>query len=618
MTDEATVELAPEQTPIIQEGNLPNAPADNTAEIYQNEFGRLVAPSSQWQVWKENLKVSRHFGLFNSYGDANDEMSGGLMTRQAALFGFPGMREMGLDYQLTQEGKKKLSLEETKKILPYATEPMHEEIAMQLASDRAHVDSRRIYAARGGDMYGVTRFGMEIFRSLTEPSELLLMGATGGLSAAAGLSNSVRSVFMTNLVQNLAVEGAGYSELKREGEEVTPGGVAANSLAGAVLGTGLHFLIGHAKSKIEEMRAARITERGASPGGDQAPKSPHEPMPPTPPDVENIRVLTGIAQHESGQAINPGAVGDATVRVRRSGTPPGDNAIAHYEYTPLDDTADRHFFVSSAGGKSNALTGLGGAALELSDNGNFQNMWGDIAEVKLSKLNLVDIDQRASALPNVLDLIAKSVERRLNAMAERGDVIPLEGGKVSFPLEASIRDILENVKHTMPEALDHIRESLKESGIDGYKYVDTDVDGNPVHNGLVVFDDAKTEVVGHYDQNRDMVPTVPPEEVQSTLGSTDKTQTSPHYEPGVVDGDPIQIEGPTFTEDEIKLAEKLDTDIRAQAAEATKSVKQMMEASPESADHLQAALDQIEEEFQQDVKQSKLARLLGDCFNKGL
>lgn len=644
---EPGVELQPEQAPIIQENNLTVAPPDTSREIYQNEFGRLVAPTTGQQVRDENMHLARHFGLFNTWDERDSEQGGGggLISRQ--------IRYAQMNSELDKAGAKKLTLEETQKIYPAATEPMHQQYAEMLANQQRLVNGRREYAARGGDIWWITHFGQEAWRTLTEPSELALMAATGGVSKAFGVANTVRSVFFANLVQNLAVEGASYSELKAEGENPTVLGSLSNAVVGAGVGTGVHFGGQYLAKKL----AAKLKERAAKPAAPNekappppppppgekgpagpatpppppsdappslpkeahAPEIPMHPLPDVPHDIEMARFLTSIAQHEAGRNINPN-FGDDLIRARKLGVPVPGSTQEQHVFRPFTDGTDRHYFMSGAEGEAFSTTGLGGEhAADMLDNGHATNMNGQLAEMRLrEKANLIDIDQRGTELPNVLDVIGKRVLERLTAVMTPAEHAKLEG-KLLFPTEATLKDILENVKYQTPEALGDIASDLQKMGIDGYRYVTVDHEGTPVHNGMILFDKNKAEMVGHYDQNPDMIPKVTPEMVNEAIDNPNQSESSPFYEPGVTEKPPEKIDVPLeYDADPDAFNKSVSQDSRTQASEHERALKQMVEANPEIADEIAKETAAIDKEYDASKQRAKALGMLADCFGKEL
>lgn len=644
---ETGVELPPEEAPIIQESNLTTAPTDTTQDIYQNEFGRLVAPTNQQAVRDEHMFLSRHFGLFNSWDERDSDQGGGggLLGRQ---YKFADMNR-----ELDKAGAKKLTLQETQKIYPDAVEPMHEQYAMALANQKRLVEGRREYAARGGDVWWTTHLGQELFRAFTEPSELALMAATSGASTLAGVGNSVRAVFLSNLAQNLAVEAASYPELKNEGENPTLAGSLTNAAVGTTIGTGFHFGLQAVAQKIKaELKArrgdaapapadkapsekapAKPPEGGPPPPPDGSvdlgpqntpPVPPHDrptvlpkhPLPAVPPDVEMTRFLTAIAQHENWRAINPSGVGEDVLHARALGAPiPGSTKLQHV-YTPFTDGTDRHFFMSGADGEAFAASGLGGkVAFDGLDNGHATNMNGSLAEYRLrEKGNFIDLDQRGTALPNVLDVVSKHVLERLSGLMSPAEREKL-GTKLEFPVEATLKDILENVKYQTPDALDDIANDLSKMGIDGYHYTTVDAQGQPVHNGFVVFDEKKLDLVGQYDQNVDMIPKVDPAEVNAAVTNDNPYESSPFYEAGVTEAPAEKIPAPLdYAADPDAFNSAKSQELRTQGSEHERALKQAMEAAPETAGEIEKELAAIDKEFEESTKRAKAMKLLGDCL----
>ncbi len=609
-------------------------PTVDTKDIYANEFGKLVHPVG-FGLLSEDLAISREMSGFNFWGERR-----GVYGRN--------MDEIAIGQRLAKEGAVKLTLEETKQITPWATEPTYKEVAQAQAEQHRIMEGIRSY--RGSEpMIGL---GVGLLKMATEPGDIALGLATGA-AAAAGIAAlalpvagalGVSTVFLSNVAQDLAIQATTAPQLRREGEDITTEHMIGGALMSGVFGTaihyGTHFLFG-GKTKPGE-------------------RPPNQDVPHTPLDIEAERVLVGELQHESGKEINPN-FGEATVRIRRrADINMTQKGIGHYVYRPLTDTADRDFFVSGGPEHTNALTGYGGSTerriIEVSDNGNFQNNHGDMALLKVEKLNLVDIDQRATSVPAVLATITQAIKE--HATVDGKAVAPPPGkavalpigpklsltadGHLSFPMEASFRDILDSVKTHMPQVLDRIREALHSEGIDGYRYVGRDDGGNPVHNGMVLFDDAKTEIVGTYKQNPDMVPRIPPEEIKAAIEGADKKTSSPYYDPRFDEPQKL-LEGPTYMEPVDQFQEKARAEVKEQVAADEKSIKQTLAAmeremaklaqeqgfTPDGKKFVQGAVEahieevhaelaEIDKELAAAKKRAQLIRTLGDCVGRGL
>lgn len=627
--EDGTPEIAPSQQPGFNEQAWETAPPATDQEIYQKEAGPLIAPTTWGGVLRENLRVMRNQSPINSYEDSTDGMAGGVLLRQMAYYGLPGARHIGLDYQLTQEGKQKLSLEETQKILPSATEPMHEYIARAMADDKRILDGRKEYAARGGQLGFFGNLGLGLFAGITEPSNIPLAFLTGGGMAAARIKESLGSVFLSNTAQNLALEAATAPQLRREGEPITAQDIILNSIIGGAVGTGLHYL---GKGAVALLKGKRPTEPGgaatteAGPPPETPPTRPRPVSETIPPDIDQARLSAAFIQHEQGRAINPN-LGDDVIRVRRSGIPPSSASINHYIFEPFDPTADRSFFVAGNDNQKVALTGLGGAdrrVLEVSDNGNFQNMHGDMTEFKLSRMNLLDIDAKVAENPAFMETVRSAIDKRLTSPIETSSkeltqLREVVGGKaLGFPPDITIRDALEAIRKVLPEALDDIREAAKTSGIDGYHYVDLDANRNPIHNGLVLFDDVKTEIVGQYEQNTDLIPKMSGEEITQVLNTPDAPETSPYYEPGVVDLAPRPPELPPIKDYTAVAPDESVRLAKEQASTAEQDLREMIQSDPERFQDLAAEIDAVNEQYKQELRESKLAKILRDCMGGNL
>ena len=96
------------------------------------------------------------------------------------------------------------------------------------------------------------------------------------------------------------------------------------------------------------------------------------------------------------------------------------------------------------------------------------------------------------------------------------------------------------------------------------------------------------------------------------LDSTDPAQTSPFYEPGIVEALAELDKTPDLgLDDPVKLH-------REQAAAAEKSLRSRIEAEPDKHQGVAEEMAEIQEQYKQDLKRVKMVKVLADCLGRGL
>lgn len=467
------------QTPLqqgIDVGSLPPlAPVTGVAEQLAGMSNRFAGPGSRWD------QIVAKMGI-NSIEDAPEALLG----RHVA--------ELALAYSAEKDGDKKWSPEQLNSYFGKEgyterfVEPEFPSIAMMRVDQwrkRREVDE---YVGRGKP-WGT---GFELLTGAPQalsPINILagrgagwgakkLMGLVGSQIGKAGLGRA-GLLFAENAVGNLAVDVPAYEQMKEEGTSATRTDVALGSLAGAILGTGLHLGLGAIKNRL------------------------------APRDVETRerQLNQAIAESESGAKIQPAPAGDN--RFMGASREAGDSAGGAVTGTPYSKPAhpsEVPFFVNVDSDGKIMSTGEHGDGIYAADSAFAKNNKGDFIEVKPKKdSKFLDLEDQLSD-PN-----GKEFYERTNEHIKKNYGIE----HLDMPERSSLSDVRERLEIeedagnlpdgvTAEKIMREVAQDLKYSGFsETYR-----VNGEARHNRLTAFDESALERGNKFLQNQDLVPKI--------------------------------------------------------------------------------------------------------------
>lgn len=379
---------------------------ENSATITHLPYGEAqqgVRPSSQIDMMWENFKNDLQDETFASYmmnrirSQREETFTGAKLTPEEANKLYPGLPQ------------------------PF-TEPVDPVLAQLSYNEFKRREEHQVWNDRGKQI-----FGGEVLPSmaanLLDPINFAVNAVTGGIFSVgaryAGLKGAsyAANVFAENVVQNAITESVVRHRLESEQQPRSMLDSAENVITGAAIGTGAHLLI------------AKLWN----------PERIREQINKLPPGRVKGTLARLFKASESGQKLDP-----ATAAASRAGVVENSLQMTDPEarVTSLDHPSD-HQFYAPAHGETGTNVPVGedyGGTTVIDNSAHARNLAaGDTPEAHGTvrgvefKPEQKFLDLETGVKDPVVSKIAKAVEADL-------------GGKVSFPENATLRDVLDAVK----------------------------------------------------------------------------------------------------------------------------------------------------------------------------
>lgn len=581
-----TPELVPPGQPAYNPGAVVQAPPTVSSEIYNSgELGRMIGPTSTLEQLGEYARVLHHDSGVGSY-----DTEGPLIREYV---------QSNMEAELDRAGVPRLKPDQLNKMFPglNATEPMHAQRAQAIYDDKKRVEGWKTFIANGGEIGVVSNLATQLYAGVTDPINLAgsygvgkVLGVAAKALAAPKIAESVMSVYLSNLAQNAATEYATANQLGLErGDKITNSEIWQNSSIGALAGTALHY--GVFKPFIA---GTRMATKGAATAAEKVSQSAF---------AEKLRSAVGFA--EAGKNIETAVkAGDIAANEKLAGKlAPGASDPA-YMFSELNnsDIASRDFYLSGSSETGVKTSGdYAPNSIRVGDNPYHANNLGDSAQGSLSVGKFLDLDQPAQSVE------AKPIIEAIKKIT---------GMDLAIPEGATLRTVLDNVKraegHAMPsDTLSKLLDTVKQSGYDAYKYVDSTDPANP-HNVLDVFDEKKFSPKQEFSQNDAIVPKTTADERNALIDEMDKSESSIYHDQGTQDRINEYRKAKAVSEEEIPALHA------EQQRAAEKTIKQTIESDPAIAEQYKAELDQIYADHDSDLHDAKLKKMVADCISKGI
>jgi hypothetical protein len=437
--------------------------------------------------------------------------------------------------ELKDLGGKKLSPEEANEMYPWMETPFKEEVspalAMHLAEqDKEKFDLKRKMDQGPTDAWSQTKqFGAGVLAHMLDPIEVgagMLTGwGIGGAATRGLLGQTAKSIALKG-----AAEGAGIgAKLAATGAENLAGNILEN-----VTQEGVQKLV-EAKEQVVDQRTSGdiatdilINSLAATSIPIAIKSSVHfsaegfkRIFRSTSPEADLAVVRHVVQSGERGGIPDSGPILKALSQETDVGTYKG----VAFEYSPITRTPegkvifDKPFFVARSVEGSKPLgddLGLGGT--HATSNGGVANAAaarsmsdsvGEVAEVKLSELNPLDIDR---AFPPE---IAPTIEAELKRLGF--DTREIDVNKMTA------KEIIQLIRNATDSGmldrtdLMNVRKIIEDGGYDSLISDGSSVNGFPhnKHNHLVVFDDKKLLVEKTEAADPSQVRKPPPEDLDA-------------------------------------------------------------------------------------------------------
>lgn len=363
-------------------------------------------------------------------------------------------------------GVTKISPEEAQKRFPGMPEPFTEPVdpnVAQLQYDHFKHEQRMQQWALHGTMndenHPIAGFLMGVAGSMVDPVNVALGLATDGASVAAGISNSLRNVFLKNLVVGGALAGIDYGVNKSE--HMAPS--AEDAIYGTVVNTAALTLLHAGWGRLMDRIKKTMPE-----------------------DLQQDAVRTGVGQHEAGAKVDttPQMV---EAKARAQGEIEGQQSP--YRFQAVDHPSEvPHYAARTKEGKGIQFTHFDSGFHAVDDPFAANNMTdGKVAQIDIPKDSKF-IDGEKPLPKELVDVAEQSLEE-----AGMGDSLSREELE-KIPANELIQKISE-LSHEAGggdnEAAKAIQDAGAKAGYAGIKYTNYDENGKPVHNGVVMFDEPK-------------------------------------------------------------------------------------------------------------------------------
>jgi hypothetical protein len=233
----------------VDPGAVPSVPESTDVEAFKRgEIGPGIKPENRWEKYWSQLGLNTEDAAPTSnaikfYSDTQNEL---------------------LQFQ---NGKTKLSPEELNKQFPESkfNEPQYPEVARIINDRNVRREQLKTWTNKGPDTGTLFDFAATAPIG-ADPYNIVAALAIGEGLGALGVANRLRGVlpsrfgalaepstiYGSNFAANLAGEAPAYLQRSREGRANPPiGEILKGSAEGAVLGTGIHYLIAGALSRAD-------------------------------------------------------------------------------------------------------------------------------------------------------------------------------------------------------------------------------------------------------------------------------------------------------------------------------------------------------------------------------
>lgn len=486
--------LAQDPAPVggMTEEFLPNVPAQ-TGQVSsaegESELG--IQPQTKWDKFGYSLKQLSEQGAVGI--PFVDTEAPGTWIRSYT--------DRTIEAEAKSRGSQKISAEEANKRFPHLGLPFTEDVYPEIADLKASEATRRVkqeeFINRGPKTGLPFALGVGAF-SIFDPVNLTA-GAVAGVAGAAvagayalGTAATVAVDFLSNVATNVAIDVPSYYQRKSDLEDVNLTDTAINAVAGAAIGVGVHTagkaLLGRiADSERISQLAEKIKEK-------------------LPASVKERLTREAIVAHEQGRKINL-ADSARTSLERATGLTKGVDS--HYSYETQVHPSERAQYSASEAENNTSVKFSQDLAtddsIHLTDSPDRANNFAGTPESAFTG----SVDQKfVDESAKIID-IDKSIQDP--AVSEIAKVITAELDLKNVDPNLTLRQALEMVKEQAREgsspstAIQDIQSELKSKGYDGYQYVNN-IDGKPISNDTVLFDNSKLIDGESYTSNRDIVP----------------------------------------------------------------------------------------------------------------
>lgn len=489
-----------------------------------------------------------------------------------------------LEQELKAQNRPKIDPKEANERYPGMpvpfNEPVYPEIADLMYSDQQRRKKLQEWVDRGPE----TGWALGLAASATtalDPINLALNFAGGAALRAAGVQTGLGVTFAENLAGNLAADIPSYFQLRRERQDVSLGETLETAIAGAALGTGI--------SKLVE-GVGRLASRGSR-------------------QIQERSLKAAIQQHEAGARIDvtPGVI---TTTLREAGVPKAGTINNPYRFEELGHPSERIHY-SAIESDVNQRSSFGrdyGDGVYAVDDGVVANHHAANPESLFhGKVEEIEIPSDAK----FLDLRTKLDETEAKAFVRSAEE---EIGKFyKLSKDTSVDKFLDQVAEdvrsgALPQsALNDVAGVARELGYDGYRFV-SEIGGVPRSNGVLLFDEARTQVRSEFQANKDITPSVADGEAIASPRDLSRPDSLKTYSPET------ERELESLKSRPAPKEEDLDPIVKQQEEQAKRLLKQASESDPD----LQEELAGLRRAQATDKQEAQVLRDFAECYLKGM
>lgn len=583
MADDAPVQAAPEEQPVVQtapQAQPEREPASAPAQP-QDAPGALQEASTRQQAPVSGGLPALHSGETEAgiapskWGEFVNSLK---QTSAASPIGFmpdePGtLQRMYVQHeqevQDRSNGVGKITPQQATAMFPGMPTPFTTDVDPYVAQlqydDFQHRQKLQDWAQRGDAAFG-SSFIAGVAGGFADPLNAALGIATGGAASllggaekAVGLA-AARNVFLQNLAVNVATGVPSYYQEKAEHQETSVVGAGIQAVEGAVGGTLFHYGVQGA-AKAFSAAAGKVADGlGAA----------MEFLRRTPEDVQTKTLRTAVAQTEAGAPVDT-SLGVEWAKARMSGE------ASPATFTPQGHPSESNYYMAkNADGKSVEFHNLGKGSYAV-DNPSVANSMvsgteggepGQIGEMRPeADKNYLNIEEPAASPDN---------EKFVGALEEKiGQDIKIEPNE-------SIKDLLTRLDQEAgqgsklpPDVLDQAQDVAKDQGYAGYKYVESNAQGQPTHNGLLDFRE-NASPSNAMQANSDVAPKLDPAQEKNFLDQTTSAKASSTYSPEEAKNIKDARQAPSFN----STPDYMDPIVKDQYDMARSQLEEMVKKDP--------------------------------------
>ena len=475
--------------------------------------------------------------------------------------------------QSWEAGDQKMSPEDVKRLYGIQVDgPIYQSQAVIRAQNQARERELQAWMSRGPEQsMGDSLTAMAM--SGLDPLNLALGAAIGGQRLTARLGG--------NILGNLLADIPNYRVRRGLGEEVDLGETIKGSVAGGVLGTGLHYgIVGVAKV------AAPIVRRM--------------------PEAFQRKVLRSVvAEHESG--VRPDtSPATRVLEERNAGRVNPEAGVDDYVHTAPTSPGDRAHFIATHPDTRDGIPSQYGTGAVLVDKESVANNHASNPDgTSAGKIRSVLVSDDAKLVDLEKPLPKEMVGQVLTELKKAGLEGMFDRAQIEGASGKEILDVLRELPGSAgePRALDMVQERAKAEGFDGYQWIEGAE--NAAHNRKLLFGEEKFRTTEEYDPRPDAAPQIGAREAEELNRAARAPERSENYNP--------DVERQVSRLMEEVTSETLDATVKNQEAVARKLLTSP-DAPAESVDRV----SKIDEDFREDIRQKTWASELANCLFRGM